>query len=217
MKYPMVRSLYLFHPYYHIRRILHICSIKIPGETGFQRYANKFDEEGVRRVFAKYCRGTTYKLEDFRNEKNEKTYQPNAGKSVYLEESSSMRWIIQSSGGLIGDGPAKLSESVRIFTYLVLSSQMGASAAITGSLSKNEVARIKFLEYFNNLVRRKEDIIEDIQSFNQIVKVTGVRPNYNIGEGTYFLPSDMILTGGLPKTVRYCIKRQFLSNQMRSV
>merc|ERR1711911_337736 len=186
MKYPMVRSLYLFHPYYHIRRILHICSIKIPGDPGFKRYANKFDEEGVRRVFAKYCRGTTYKLEDFRNEKNEKTYQPNARKSVYLEESSSMRWIIQNSGGLIGDGPQKLSESVGIFTYLVLSAQMGASASITGTQSKNEIARIRFKEYFENLVKRKIDVIEDIRSFNEIVGVTGVRPNYNVGEGVSF-------------------------------
>ena len=72
---------------------------------------------------------------------------------------------------------------------------MGARAAITGDLSKNEVARIKFMEYFNNFVKRKENIIENIQSFNQIVKATGVRPNYNVGEGAYFMPSDMILTG----------------------
>ena len=207
MKYPMVRSLYLFHTYYHIRRILHICSIKIPGETGFQRYANNFDEEGVKRVFAKYCRGTTYKLEDFRNEKNEKSYQPNARKSVYLEESSSMRWIIQSSGGLIGDGPQKLSESVGIFTYLVLSAQMGASASITGTQSKNEIARIRFKEYFENLVKREISVIEDIRSFNEILKISGARPNYNVGEGVYFMPSDMILKGGEPKSIKYKINK----------
>ena len=103
---------------------------------------------------------------------------------------------------MIGDGPAKLSESVRVFSYLVLSAQMGARAAITGDQSKNEVARIKFMEYFDNLVTRKENIIDDIRSFNEIIESTGVRSNYNVGEGVYFMPSDMILAGGNPKKVR---------------
>ena len=70
----MLRSLYLFHTYYHIRRILHMCGIKTPGEEGFQRYANRYDAKGVRKVLDKYCRGETYELEDFRNEYSDKSF-----------------------------------------------------------------------------------------------------------------------------------------------
>ena len=84
---------------------------------------------------------------------------------------------------------------------------MNARAAITGDQSSNQVAKIKFMEFFDNLVKRKENIIEDIESFNQIVKVTGVRPNYNVGEGIFFMPSDMILTGGNTKSVKYKINK----------
>ena len=40
-KYPMIRSLYLFHTYYHIRKVLHLCGIWIPGDKDFHRYSNR--------------------------------------------------------------------------------------------------------------------------------------------------------------------------------
>ena len=41
-KKPMIRSIYLFHVYYHIRRILKIMEIPLPYKNSFNRNNNIF-------------------------------------------------------------------------------------------------------------------------------------------------------------------------------
>ena len=43
-KHPMVRSLYRFHTYYHVRRILKKLQVPLPPETGFNAADNPYTE-----------------------------------------------------------------------------------------------------------------------------------------------------------------------------
>ena len=48
---PMIRSVYRFHVYYHIRRILKILEIPLPYENSFNQYNNPYNHE----MFIKIC------------------------------------------------------------------------------------------------------------------------------------------------------------------
>ena len=66
-KQPLVKALYRFHTYYHVRRILKRMSVPTPSEEGFNKYNNAFSLEQVRRVGDEY--GVSTKLLGiFRNE-----------------------------------------------------------------------------------------------------------------------------------------------------
>ena len=44
-KKPMIKSMYRFHVYYHIRRILKILEISLPYENSFNQYSNPYNHE----------------------------------------------------------------------------------------------------------------------------------------------------------------------------
>ena len=46
-KKPMMRSIYHFHVYYHIRRILKILEIPLPYENSFNQYNNSYNHESL--------------------------------------------------------------------------------------------------------------------------------------------------------------------------
>ena len=50
----------------------------------------------------------------------------------YINENSFSRWIIEKSGGLTAFGPQKLSETVRYYTYPILTSQTNTRGPIVG-------------------------------------------------------------------------------------
>ena len=50
-KKPMIKSIYHFHVYYHIRRILKIVEIPLPYENSFNQYNNPYNHE----MFIKIC------------------------------------------------------------------------------------------------------------------------------------------------------------------
>ena len=55
----------------------------------------------------------------------------------YINENSFSRWIIGKSDGLTKLGLQKLSESVRDYAYLILTSQTSTRGQIVGIESRN--------------------------------------------------------------------------------
>ena len=55
----------------------------------------------------------------------------------YINENSFSRWIIQNAYGLTMLGLQKLSESVRDYAYLILTSQTSTRAQIIGHEAQN--------------------------------------------------------------------------------
>ena len=139
-KEPMIRSIYRFHVYYHIRRILKIMEISPPYENSFNQYNNLYNHERFIGIYSEY--GVSNNLTNWRNQKYFSTWQSRAwetGKSgmSYINENSFSRWIIEKSDGLITLGLQKLSETVRNYAYLILTSQVGTRSAIDGYTAKN--------------------------------------------------------------------------------
>ena len=109
------------------------------------------------------------------------------------------RWIIEKSEGLTTLGLQKLSESVRDYTYLILTSQTSMRGPIIGHEAQNLDAQHTFLNTFENIVNRRVNIPEDIRRFQKTLQYARSKVDYVIGEFIYMLPSDMNLWIGKVK------------------
>ena len=114
----------------------------------------------------------------------------------YINENSFSRWIIEKSDGLTTLGLQKLSESVRDYAYLILTSQTSTRGPIIGHEARNLDAQRTFLNTFENIVNRRVNIPEDIQRFQKTLQYARSKVDYAIGEFIYMLPSDMNLRIG---------------------
>ena len=198
-KEPMIRSIYRFHVYYHIRRILKILEIPLPYENSFNQYNNPYNHEKFIGICSEY--GVSNDLTKWRNQKYFSTWQSRAwetGKAgmSYINENSFSRWIIEKSEGLTTLGIQKLSESVSDYAYLILTSQTSTRGPIVGHEARNLDAQRTFLNTFENIVNRRVNIPEDIRRFQKTLQYARSKVDYAIGEFVYMIPSDMNLRIG---------------------
>ena len=198
-KEPMIRSIYRFHVYYHIRRILKILEIPLPYENSFNQYNNPYNHEKFTGICSEY--GVSNNLTKWRNQKYFSTWQSRAWETgkpgmSYINENSFSRWIIEKSDGLTTLGLQKISESVRDYAYLILTSQTSTRGQIVGHEARDLDAQRTFLNTFENIVNRRVDIPEDIRRFQKTLQYARSKVEYAIGEFIYMLPSDMNLRIG---------------------
>ena len=198
-KEPMIRSIYRFHVYYHIRRILKILEIPLPYENSFNQYNNSYNHEKFIGICSEY--GVSNNLTKWRNQKYFSTWQSRAWETgkpgmLYINENSFSRWIIEKSDGLTTLGIQKLSESVRDYAYLILTSQTSTRGRIVGHEARNLDAQRTFLNTFENIVNRRVNIPEDIRRFQKTLQYARSKVDYAIGEFIHMLPSDMNLRIG---------------------
>ena len=99
-------------------------------------------------------------------------------------------------------GLLKISESVRAYAYLILSSQASARSGIVGNTASALTAQSAFLNNFEDIVNRRVDIRKDIKRYQDTLNYTSSKVDYSVGEHLYMLPSDMTLKIRLG-TVRY--------------
>ena len=198
-KEPMIRSTYCFHVCYHIRRMLRMLEIPLPYENTFNQYNNPYNHEKFIGICSEY--GVSNDLTKWRNQKYFSTWQSRALETnkpgmSYINENSFSRWIIEKSDGLTMLGLQKLSETVRDYAHLILTSQTSMRGQIVGHEARNLDAQRTFLNTFENIVNRRVNIPEDIQRFQKTLQYARSKVDYMIGEFIYMLPSDMNLRIG---------------------
>ena len=107
-----------------------------------------------------------------------------------------------SPDGLLGNQMVSLcylSETVRDYTYLILTSQTCTRGPIVGHEVRNLDAQRTFLNTFENIVNKRVNIPEDIQRFQKTLQYARSKVDYVIGEFIYMLPSNMNLQTGKVK------------------
>ena len=114
----------------------------------------------------------------------------------YINKNSFSRWIIEKSDGLTTLGLQKLSETVRDYAYLILTSQTSTRGPIVGHEARNLDAQRTFLNTFENIVNRRVNIPEDIRRFQKTLQYAKSKVDYVIGEFIYMLLSNMNLRIG---------------------
>ena len=103
------------------------------------------------------------------------------------------RWIVETSVGFTDVGLLRISESVRAYAFLILSSQASARSSIVGNSASSLTAQSAFLNNFEDIVNQKVDVRKDIKRYQDTLSYASSKVNYSIGEHLYMLPSDMEL------------------------
>ena len=188
----MIRSVYRFHVYYHVRRILKKLQVPLPHEAGFNAADNPYTES----EFLKICED--YRVSDdpmrYRDKKFYWSYQRGVGwPNDYLGPDSMTRWIIEKSVGFTDVGLLRISESVRAYAYLILISQASARSSIVGNTASTLTAQSAFLNNFENIVNRRVNIQEDIKRYQDTLIYASSKVDYSAGQNIYMLPSNMKL------------------------
>ena len=98
--------------------------------------------------------------------------------------------IIEASDGFTDVGLLKISESVRAYAYLILSSQASARSSIVGNTASALSAQSAFLNNFENVVNRRVDIRDDIKRYQDTLSYASSKVNYSVGESIDMIPSD---------------------------
>ena len=198
-KEPMIRSLYRFHVYYQIRRILNRLKIPLPYENSFNKYNNPYSQEKFIKICKEY--GVSCDLSKWRNQKYFSTWQSRAWETgrpgmSYINTNSFSRWIIEKSDGITKPGIEKLSELVRDYAYLILTSQTSTRSQIIGSGASELDAQRTFLNTFENIIVRRVDIPEDKLRFQKALQYAKSKVDFVISEKMYRTPNDMNLRIG---------------------
>ena len=102
-------------------------------------------------------------------------------------------WIIEKSDGFTDVGLYRISESVRAYAYLILSSQASVRSSIIGNTASALTAQSAFLNNFENIVNRRVNIQEDIKRYQDTPSYGSSKVDYSVGQNIYMLSSDMNL------------------------
>ena len=130
----------------------------------------------------------------YQDEKFSWTYQRGVSwPDDYIGPDSMTLWIIEGSVGFTDVGLHKISESVRAYAYLILSSQASARSSIIENTASALTTQSAFLDNFENVVNRRVDIREDIKRYQDTLSYASSKVDYSMGQNIYMLPSDMNL------------------------
>ena len=130
----------------------------------------------------------------YRDEKFYWTYQHGVGwPDDYIGPDSMTRWILEKSVGFTEVGLLRISESVRAYAYLILSSQASARSSIVGNMASALTAQSAFLNNFEDIVNRRVNIREDIKRYQDTLSYASSKVDYSMGQNIYMLPSNMEL------------------------
>ena len=131
-KHHMVRVVYRFHVYYHVRRVLKRLQLPLPHEASFNAADNPYTKEEFFKICEDYV--VPHDPMKYRDEKFYSTYQCGVGwPDNYIGPDSMTHWIIEKSQCFTNVGLLRISESIRVYAYLILSSQASARSGIVGN------------------------------------------------------------------------------------
>ena len=188
-KHSTIRSVYRFHVYYHVRRVLKRLQTPLPHETGFNTADNPYTELDFFKICEDY--GIPNNPMRYRDKKFYWSYQHGIGwPDDYLGPDSMTRWIIETSVGFTDVGLLRISESVRAYAYLILSSQASARSGIVGNTASSLTAQSAFFNNFEDIVNRRVNIQEDIKCYQDTLSYASSKVDYSIVESIYMIDSQ---------------------------
>ena len=103
------------------------------------------------------------------------------------------QWIREKLVGFTDVGLLRISESVRAYAYLILSSQASARSSIVGNSASALTAQSAFLNNFENVVNHRVDIRKGLKHYQDTLSYASSKVDYSVGENLFMLPSGMNL------------------------
>ena len=131
----LVRSVYRFHVYFHVRLILHDLGASLPYEDGFSKVKNGYIKSAYYSICDDYGvnPNETWMYSDWFYMTHYAIFTSELKVTKRSPPENLMPWIITQSKVFTRKGLEKISRSVRAYVYLVLTSEVQARSSIVGN------------------------------------------------------------------------------------
>ena len=83
--------------------------------------------------------------------------------------------------GFTNVGLLRISESIRAYSYFILSSQTSARSGIVGNTASALTAQSALLNNFEDIVNRRVDIREDLKRYQHTLSYALSKVDYSVG------------------------------------
>ena len=192
----LIRSVYRFHVYYHMRLILYRLKVALPREERYKKTNNPYLKEDYSQVCEEYgvdplevCLfGDWYYTEKWA------VFCCNGGIRTKVAPPKNLtRWILKTSKGFTRIGLTMVSKSLRAYVYLLLTSQVQARSKIVGKTTNAFEAQYIYMKSFEKLLKSDYSIAADIARYQGVLEHAMSKVDFSVGGGVYMLPSNMNL------------------------
>ena len=192
----LVRSVYRFDGYFHVRLILHDLDISLQHEYGSSKvkksyiksaYCSICDDYGVN-TDKIWIHGNWFYTTDYRIFGHEVKA---TGRSL---SDNLTQWIIKQSRGFSKKRIENISRSVRVYVYLLLTSQVQARSSIIGNSARAVDAQQVFKSTFKTLINEDYSIGIYIERYQGVLEHALSKVGFSVGTGICMLPSDLNLS-----------------------
>ena len=105
------------------------------------------------------------------------------GSNVSYQHNNWSRWVMNSSHGFTKYGLEKISESIRAYSYLVLTSQASARHGILGNTAQSLAAQRIFYGSLEDVINKAVSLEVDIGRYQSTLKYARSTLDYSVGKG----------------------------------
>ena len=197
----LVRSVYRFHVYFHVRLILHDLGIPLPHEDSFSKVKNAYIKSAYYSTCNDYGVGAdeTWMYGDWFYTTGYGIFGHEVKDTKRSLPDNLMQWTITQSKGFTRNGIEKIRRSVRAYVYLVAASQIKARSSIVDNSAPAVDAQQVFKSVFKTLINEDYSIAIDISQYQVVLEHALSKVDFSVGMGIYILPSDLNLNIGKTK------------------
>lgn len=222
---PLLQSLYRFHVYYQIRRVLTEIQAPLPQDQAWHAMDNPYDRRGYERVCNEFgvsphtdwrLKGPNHGLGTVYNYWTNNGYHPVRGDYDsatmsftkhttnevmhidYISQDSGDTWttfILDKSKGFTRPGVERLNDSIRTYVWAILGAQAQTRTGILGSGTAFD-AQKQFLANLEDAISSPVDLPSAIGRYQDVLQYARSEVNYSFGTGLYMAPGDMLLRVG---------------------
>ena len=195
---PLMRSVYRFHVYYASRRLLRELGVKRPASSGFDPWGVKIDISKltvIGRRFGMEAVAPTL----FSWTYDERRFVQDGKSGNYHVVNSFAGYVPDETSGITPAGRLLLSESIRGYVYLLISSQAAVRASVVGKGAASLEAQRAFASNLEDYIARAPDVGRDIARYQNALENASSPVDFSMGPGLYMLPGDLALQVGTKK------------------
>lgn len=215
----LTKSVYVFHLYYCVARILKELKSPLPTDSSFCYYKNPYDKAAYQKLCDEFdvspatdwrqklesgCQGlgtwSTYDHPSDEYRMNHRADGPFFSIHDTIEHTKdiSMAWttfILDKSEGFTKAGIERINESIKIYVWALLGAQSQTRVEIL-KVGTGFDAQKQFLENVQDVINSPVDLPTQISNYQNVLKYARSKVDYAYGLGLYMSPSDMVLQIG---------------------
>ena len=215
----LTNTVYIFHVYYCIGRILKELQSPLPTDASFCYYKNQYDKAAYQKLCTEFnvspntdwrqkleygCQGLGQWSTYFKPDGNYRHSHESDGPffspidAITHGRDISNAWttfMLDKSNGFTHAGLVRINESIRMFVWALLGAQSQTRAEIL-KVGTGFDAQKQFLVNIQDAINSPIDLPSQISRYENVLKYARSKVDYSYGLGLYMSPSDMILQIG---------------------